>query len=549
MRRGRPPYPGLLTPREQEVLDLLRQGLTNRQIADRLHVSVATANYHVSQILSKLGVTTREEAAALAPRARGRGRYWLPAIFGTALHKLPVPAAARLLAGGALATAAIALSLLAFAVFTMDRRDLETPASSLPERPLGKLVYVDDGDLWTLELPDGKPNRLTHDGRAFAPQWSASGDWLLYQKVTERQPPEFWVVSADGAEVRRLDATFARWSPVDDRLAYLAMDGSLVVERPDAGGQTTVYDAQARPVRIEGHFAWSPDGAWLAVPVAIRRTTQPIGQYAGVWALRADGTEARVLIARYDVGFGLLVAGWTPDSRSVIYSPDPSFSASYMADGLQWHFAALNPLENTREEDGRLVRTDSIDETIDNEKRVLTYEDSVDFAPDGARMAVVRGGGRDANAGKAVAIIEDTLHVAFYDLTKPDIAATSPDWSPDGRWIAYVQQPAGREYDPGAVNRKRIWLMRPDGSARQPLLDTEAWAERPQWSADGRYILYVLPSASEPSASLVLRRLSDGLEAEMLGGVEYETAGAARNIGYFGHLDWDWLFDWWQPPH
>jgi hypothetical protein len=35
----------------------------------------------------------------------------------------------------------------------------------------------------------------------------------------------------------------------------------------------------------------------------------------------------------------------------------------------------------------------------------------------------------------------------------------------------------------------------------------------------------------------------------MLGGVEYETAGAARNIGYFGHLDWDRLFDWWQPPH
>jgi DNA-binding CsgD family transcriptional regulator len=83
MRRGRPPYPGPLTPREQEVLDLLRQGLTNRQIADRLRVSVATANYHVSQILSKLGVSTREEAAALDVEAVRRP--WWRAISVAAL--------------------------------------------------------------------------------------------------------------------------------------------------------------------------------------------------------------------------------------------------------------------------------------------------------------------------------------------------------------------------------------------------------------------------------------------------------------------------------
>jgi DNA-binding CsgD family transcriptional regulator len=128
----------LLTPREQEVLDLVGTALTNRQIAGRLGVSVATANYHVSQILSKLGVTSREEATKLAPIAQGLGRYRLPAIFGTALHKLPVPAAAKLLAGGALATATIALCLLAFGVFAMDSRGPETPTSTLPERPLGK---------------------------------------------------------------------------------------------------------------------------------------------------------------------------------------------------------------------------------------------------------------------------------------------------------------------------------------------------------------------------------------------------------------------------
>ncbi len=47
-RRGRPPYPDLLTPREQEVLAFLREGLSNEQIAQRLGVSVAGAKYHVS---------------------------------------------------------------------------------------------------------------------------------------------------------------------------------------------------------------------------------------------------------------------------------------------------------------------------------------------------------------------------------------------------------------------------------------------------------------------------------------------------------------------
>lgn len=65
MRRcGRPPAPGLLTSRELEVLGLLREGLSNREIAERLGISLQGAKYHVSEIISKLGVSSREEAAA-----------------------------------------------------------------------------------------------------------------------------------------------------------------------------------------------------------------------------------------------------------------------------------------------------------------------------------------------------------------------------------------------------------------------------------------------------------------------------------------------------
>lgn len=55
-----------LTPREQEVLALLVEGLTNPEIAERLVVSRSTAKAHVSNILSKMGVSNRAEAIALA---------------------------------------------------------------------------------------------------------------------------------------------------------------------------------------------------------------------------------------------------------------------------------------------------------------------------------------------------------------------------------------------------------------------------------------------------------------------------------------------------
>jgi NarL family two-component system response regulator LiaR len=65
--RRREPQPGDdLTERERSVLHLMSEGMNNQQIANRLVVSVSTVKSHVSNVLSKLGVSTRTEAVSMA---------------------------------------------------------------------------------------------------------------------------------------------------------------------------------------------------------------------------------------------------------------------------------------------------------------------------------------------------------------------------------------------------------------------------------------------------------------------------------------------------
>ncbi|HVL80998.1 MAG TPA: response regulator transcription factor [Actinomycetota bacterium] len=62
------PDDGGLSPREREILTLLAQGLSNKQIASRLQVGVETVKTHISSILGKLDAVDRTQAVALALR-------------------------------------------------------------------------------------------------------------------------------------------------------------------------------------------------------------------------------------------------------------------------------------------------------------------------------------------------------------------------------------------------------------------------------------------------------------------------------------------------
>src|SRR5688572_7480481 len=164
MKRGRPRHDDILTPREWEVLDLMRDGLTNDGIAERLAISSNTAKFHVSEILTKLGVSTREEAAAWR-------RPVVPARLGLSLPLMRWLGTGTSVARGLAGIAAVAIGVAVFVLVLSDRSD----AAKYEAGPLGKIAFVRDGDIWMKALPDGTPQRLTRDANAGLPRWSSSG--------------------------------------------------------------------------------------------------------------------------------------------------------------------------------------------------------------------------------------------------------------------------------------------------------------------------------------------------------------------------------------
>jgi DNA-binding CsgD family transcriptional regulator len=161
MPRGRPKYPDILTPREWEVLALIREGLTNAQIAGRLGISENGAKYHVLEILSKLGVSSRLEAAAWNREPVGASSRYagLAALFGLRPSKLGSFFSVKAATVAVLIGVFGFLGALAAGVLVMDQRAsgsvVQPEATSEPLAQLPQLTVTVSPTI--TEVPTGTP--------------------------------------------------------------------------------------------------------------------------------------------------------------------------------------------------------------------------------------------------------------------------------------------------------------------------------------------------------------------------------------------------------
>jgi DNA-binding CsgD family transcriptional regulator len=322
MRRGRPPYPGVLTPREQQVLDLIRQGLTNEQIAQRLGISFSGARYHVAEILSKLGVSSRQEAALWSPQPAGARRFgFLGGLFG----RITGSTLAKAAAGLAVAAGVAVLLALLFGIVAMGGRDeqlasievqwaeVELPAPQGTEmaRPFQNMVPPGSEDLWRAYVVSGAGNPsemietrryltgLSWDGPASKVTFSflttfggpvsnpsgsggISNGLLSYERSSGRTGwernyrPGIWVqgVSPDGSKVALLDQAQGKIS--------VQQIGGPALELQGIPGSSPLFGG------------WAPTGGSFTFSVGISRLPNPIPERVS-YAAELGSDQALVL--------------------------------------------------------------------------------------------------------------------------------------------------------------------------------------------------------------------------------------------------------------
>ncbi|MEX1255948.1 MAG: LuxR C-terminal-related transcriptional regulator [Dehalococcoidia bacterium] len=375
-KRGRPRHPDILTPREWQVLALLRERRSNEEIAERLAISLAGAKYHVSEILSKLGVASRDEAALWQPTERP----WWAAVVAPLGALWRAASASRLSVLGAAVAATVVgagLGLLVWGVVRTGGNDeppelggaLSAPGdlaatatvSPLPEgvidlgdgsfggadwSPNGlSLAYSQGGSLYRADSPDFAPRLLAR--QTSTPRWSPDGTRIAFigahpgrGGIADDYSSSIWVVNADGSGLRDLlPGAAAELSPSTEKSLHGWLDDQTLAFDEGCGTacrQPFTMDvrtgAVSQAVRFAGVttgaegvgilgtvYTWSPDQRYVAVedmtfPTVLLydRSTQELTRLAP--------QGRRTPWQRFDA--------WAPDSSAFLYEENPSDGTS-----------------------------------------------------------------------------------------------------------------------------------------------------------------------------------------------------------------------------
>jgi WD40-like Beta Propeller Repeat len=385
-------------------------------------------------------------------------------------------------------------------------------------RPTETLAYVMQDGLWLQALPEGRPVQIAGGNNLGSPKISPSGAWILHHRGDT-----VWVAASDGSRTSQLGNGKAEWRPGYDEAVLQQEEGLSFFAASNrwAGPVRSIPDAELPVV-------YSPDGSEL---VYGERTDADEGLLRRA---SADGTgTVKTVVSR--TGDGLEPYAWLGDS--LLYWVDEDFSGSAASDGLE------------------LFRVPSAGgEPKSLGVKTLLNEDFLSLSPDGGRLAVADGWGRQSWSRKRIAVLDWTSGDLHY-LTDENTAAISPSWSPDGSRIAYSAVAADKEGLGGGEPARRLLANRrisvADASENKPPVqltsDKRYRDEEPIWLADGRHILFcrIERGSGEDDTQTVWMMDAASGAAEQVAGPLYK-AGAFEGeswFGYYGTIHWSDMMD------
>jgi dipeptidyl aminopeptidase/acylaminoacyl peptidase len=298
---------------------------------------------------------------------------------------------------------------------------------------------------------------------------SPDGKWIAVAVATadvagNRMRSAIWLGAASGGDFRPMTSgayrdTEPRFSPDGRRLAFLSnREGGSQVWTLDLGGGDAVK-VTSWPTEI-GDYDWSPDGRWLVMTSDVFPDCADAACLEkAVKAREASRTKARV-------------------AERLLYRHWDSWK-----DGLRTHLWKLAP--------GGSAAADLTPGNFDSPPFSLGGEGGFDVSPDGKEFVFAS----NHDAVEAASTNADLWLVSFdgggaaRNLTAGNRAWDgAPQFSPDGKWIAYrAQKRPGFESD-----RFRLMLMdRATGAVRSLTEDFDQWVEEFAWAPDSKALFFV----------------------------------------------------------
>ncbi len=427
--RGRPPYPDILTPAEWRVLEEVRTGATNAEIAVRLGVSPFTVKYHISNILGKLGLRNRRE---IATWRREPERVRLPQVAAARLRALAGPLLApfgflpKPVLGVAVAAAIALVAIPAIVVAVLLTRPTEEPVNLLvsPDPSPSPAVPAT-----TSPTPDPTPTATpTPSPQATPTPTPTPAPEPEPDPTPEPAPTPEAAPNALGIREVPTDEVFTRLEypageqiPGDTGLLFLDVDTGAVegwqsVEglppEPSPGNRFVAVEGALHD-RVEGGtFSWDPAvlrrAAWGGGRVVFERLdAEPQGEARYVLvdsSLEEVGSFAitpgfEIELAALDVGFLLVRDPEVPGQLWLLGVGTPQVPL----------VALPAPVRTSRVEGGFALVSGPVAEGEGGQTcRVLRYDWSTSVLSD----------------------------ASFPCAGSPDVLGTGVHVSPDGRWIA-----------------------------------------------------------------------------------------------------------------